>query len=75
MTHQVAFDFFSYLMDNDDPGNSNMNCDTTDESFTFVPSDVKVAAIPGSSMMRDILEEEIAACGLSRPVYNLVSES
>ena len=49
----------------------NTNCETTDECCTFIPSDINVIETPGSSMMRDILVEEIAAFGLSRPVYNL----
>jgi hypothetical protein len=37
----------------------------------YVPSDVSVAQIAGNSMMRDILVEEIAAMGRSRPAYNI----
>ena len=37
----------------------------------YIPSDIEISQIQGSSMIRDIIVEQIAGAGLRRPVYNL----
>jgi DDE superfamily endonuclease len=37
----------------------------------FLPSDIGMTAIPGNSIMRDILMERISAMALVRPMYNI----
>ena len=41
-----------------------------DEAGVFIPSSYDTAPVPGTSIMRDILVEEIQRMGLSRPSYN-----
>ena len=41
------------------------------EGATFVPSDISVTEVKGSSMLRDTIVEELAQKGLGRPQYNL----
>jgi hypothetical protein len=44
----------------------------TDEGLSaFIPSDIATITVPGNSMIRDILVEEIANLNLLRPTYNL----
>ena len=50
-------------MDDDDENN--------DDVRGFLPSDIGMTAIPGNSMMRDILMERISAMALVRPRYNI----
>ena len=42
-----------------------------DDVCGFLPSDIGMTAIPGNSMMRDILMERISAMALVRPRYNI----
>ena len=41
------------------------------ESFTFIPSDISVSEVDGSSMLRDIIVEDLTRRVLGRPGYNL----
>jgi DDE superfamily endonuclease len=54
---------------------TTLDCTDTADSYAYVPSDINAATIPGNSMIRDILVEEIAAMGLSRPAYNVQRNS
>ena len=41
------------------------------ETVLAIPAQENLSTIPRNSIMRDIVVEEIARMGLSRPVYNL----
>ena len=41
------------------------------EAVLAIPAQENLSTIPSNSIMRDIVVEEIARMGLSRPVYNL----
>ena len=45
--------------------------DDDDDVRGFLPSDIGMTAIPGNSIMRDILMERISAMALVRPTYNI----
>ena len=52
-----------------DPSGDDNNHDNP--PTTFVASDVHVSTIPGNSIMRDIVVQQIADLALVRPHYNL----
>ena len=65
----------NFCIDNRESGHrekKNGTCESsTSKLIPFIPSDIRVASIPGNSMMRDVLVQEIASMVLARPVYNL----
>ena len=52
---------------NDDDSTTSTEVDEVPNDFRYLPSDVTVVDVEGSSMMRDLLVEKIAAAGLRRP--------
>jgi DDE superfamily endonuclease len=59
------------INEGEDDNNDAAILNDSDGDSTFVPSDIATISIQGNSMMRDILVDEIATMGLSRPSYNL----
>ena len=41
------------------------------EGFTFIPSDISVSEVDGSSMLHDIIVKDLTQRALGRPWYNL----
>ena len=59
---------------NEGPDNhAATSSDDDDEVDVFIPSSYDTAPVPGTSVMREILMEEIQRMGLSRPKYNIES--
>lgn len=50
---------------------TEIGIDDDDDDIGFLPSDVGVAAIPGNSIMREILVERMSVMALVRPRYNI----
>lgn len=57
----------AYIRTSNDDDNSTSSTEGGPNDYNYLPSDVSLVDIEGSSMMRDLLVEKIASAGLRRP--------